>query len=622
MCGIGGYIGIEHQQSPKDLLARMGDDLAHRGPDAVGMHMSDSIGLVHRRLSIIDLSEASNQPFQRNDGEEVLIFNGELYNYLELKSELESSFGFRTQSDTEVVLAALSVWGTAALQKFNGMFALAFWNEPKQELVLARDRVGIKPLYYSEVGNGFVFSSEMRALLNSGLVERRLNSAGLSEFLMYQTVHEPNTIIQGIKMLPAGSFMSISDSEVQMTPYWQPWQSKHDDHDGGVVKNEIKNRFVESVERRMVSDVPFGAFLSGGIDSSLVVGVMAGVLDKKISTFNVSFDEKEYSESQYARQVADKFGTDHHEILLSPDSFLDSLPDALAAIDHPSGDGPNSWIVSRETKRQGITMALSGLGGDELFAGYEVFKQLPTVAEKNWLLSFPKGLRTMVGVGLKTLKPGVRSLKTAELLNLDYFNLEHLYPVFRKSFFPSKVRSLLMDHGEVSDPVNNIVRQLEGFKEFDTLPVLSRISIAEMKTYMQSVLLRDTDQMSMAHALEVRVPFLDHKLIEYVIHVDDHLKYPHTPKKLLVESLGDLLPPELVNRQKMGFVLPWENWMRGPLKPFVRERIEHLKNLSEFNAPALDAICFDFDNLRSNVNWSRIWMLVALSDWLQRHDIK
>jgi asparagine synthase (glutamine-hydrolysing) len=621
MCGIGGYIGLKTKDSDEHLLTRMGEDLAHRGPDATGQYKSDSVGLVHQRLSIIDLSEAANQPFKSLDGNEVLIFNGEVYNYLEIRAQLESLYDFRTQSDTEVVFAAISVWGTAALQKFNGMFALAFWNETKQELLLARDRVGIKPLYYAEVGEGYVFSSEMRSLLNTGLVERKLNSAGLNEYLMYQTVHEPNTIIKGIKMMPAGSYMTITDSEVLAKEYWQPWQTKHEDEDVTVVKKEIKSRFVQSVERRLVSDVPFGAFLSGGIDSSLVVGVMAGILGHKVSTFNVSFDESEYSESKYARQVANKFETDHHEILLNPGSFLDSLPDALAAIDHPTGDGPNSWIVSRETKRQGITMALSGLGGDELFAGYDVFRQLPTVAEKNWLLSFPKEIRSLVGSGLKTLKPGIRSLKTSELLKLDYFNLEHLYPVFRKSFFPNQVQKFLSSNSLIEDPVQTIVQGLENYHEFESLPVLSRISISEMKSYMQSVLLRDTDQMAMAHALEVRVPFLDHELIEYAIHVNDKLKYPHSPKKLLIDSFDELLPDELVNRKKMGFVLPWEQWMRGSLKSFVDERIEYLKNLPEFNARALERLYSEFLSGKPTVNWSRIWMLVSLSDWLDRHGI-
>jgi asparagine synthase (glutamine-hydrolysing) len=621
MCGIGGYIGVQVQGSPEYILNRMGDDLAHRGPDASGIYSNPGIGLVHRRLSIIDLSAESNQPFKKEDESRVLIFNGEVYNYLEIRSELEGSYDFRTHSDTEVVFAALSVWGAAALQKFNGMFALAFWNDEKQELLLARDRVGIKPLYYAEVEGGFVFSSEIRAILNSGLVKRKLNPQGLSEYLMYQTVHEPNTIIKGINVLPAGTYVTISDSEVIYKDYWHAWQSKHEDVDAVVVQEGIKSRFIQSVEKRLVSDVPFGAFLSGGIDSSLIVGVMAGILDRKVSTFNVSFDESEFSESKYAREIATKYGTDHHEILLNPDAFLQSLPEALKAIDHPSGDGPNSWIVSSETKKQGITMALSGLGGDELFGGYDVFTRLPSLAEKNWILSFPKWARSMAGMGVQTIHPGVRGKKIAEILQLDYFDLEHLYPIFRKSFFPNQVNELLSRNGHNNDRVQGIVREFEEYGEFGALPVLSRISMAEMGSYMRSVLLRDTDQMAMAHALEVRVPFLDHELIEYVIQVNDNLKYPHSPKKLLVDSFEGLLPSKLVNRKKMGFVLPWEHWMRGELKLFVEDRLSHLKELSEFNGTALDRLYEDFISLKPNVNWSRIWMLVALSDWLERHEV-
>jgi asparagine synthase (glutamine-hydrolysing) len=620
MCGIAGIYGSSKLSNAPQALEAMVQAIGHRGPDASGTFISGDVALGHTRLSIIDLSPDSNQPFSSSDGRYTMVFNGEIYNYLEIKAELTSTT-FRTNSDTEVFLEAFIQWGAAAFQKVNGMFACAIWDSQESRLLLVRDRIGIKPLYYAQVNDQLVFASEIRSLLASGLVARKLNKAVLSEYLMYQTVHAPQTMIEGVKMLEPGTYIDISPSDYKATEYWKPWQNSHQDTEPILIQKKIRELLTKSVERRLIADVPVGAFLSGGIDSSLLVGIVSERLGKKLDTFNVSFDESEFSEAKYARGVARKFQTNHHEIQLKPSDLLEALPDGLASMDHPSGDGLNSWIVSRETKRQGLSVALSGLGGDEVFAGYDVFQRIPRVSDNAWLLSFPKALRVAAGQMAKLYRPGIQSSKLAQILRLDYFDLESLYPIFRKVLLDQQIKGLL---GKKTFPnaVNQSIQLLEEFNGFENLPTLSRVSIAEMNTYMQNVLLRDTDQMSMAHALEVRVPFLDHELVEYVTHVSDQIKYPHTPKQLLVTSFQDILPSSITSRKKMGFVLPWEEWMKGDLREFCQENIEQLIDSGLMNSSAVQNLWSDFLDGKANVSWSRVWPIVVLSQWMKLNKIE
>jgi len=624
MCGISGIHGLEGLSEPSVIVNKMNDALKHRGPDAGAVHIQGNVAFGHRRLSIIDLSDAGNQPFFSQDGRYMMVFNGELYNYLELKEELKDT-NFKTDCDTEVVLAAYQTWGRACLQRFNGFFAFAIWDQEKSKLLLARDRMGIKPLYYAEVGPRLIFASEIRSILKSGLVEKKLSEAGLVDYLRYQTVHQPNTLVDGIKTLPSGHFLEILDNEQTLAPYWEA--NKQYNHLAAnqsldEVKSTIRTTLEDSVKLRMRADVPFGAFLSGGIDSSIIVGLMAKQSSLPVKTFTVSFDESEFSEAAFAKTIADKFGTDHTEIRLKAANFLEMLPNALNAIDHPSGDGPNTWIVSKVTKEAGITMALSGLGGDELFAGYPVFKQYSTMMERKWIMSFPPNIRRMGSGLLKAVKPGVSADKIGEILDQDYLDLEHAYPVSRLIFLDDKIAKILNTKQLPENTIRKLMRESVAFGSpgFE-MPFLSKISFGELFGYMQHTLLRDTDQMSMAHALEVRVPFLDHRLVEYVLGVNDRMKYPHSPKKLLVDSFEDLLPPEVVNRPKMGFTLPWSLWMKNELKEFCETKLEELGSRDQFNTRELFMLWEQFLNDDKRVSWSRIWPLVVLEDWMQKNEI-
>jgi len=629
MCGITGIVGINLNSSVyQTAIQKMTDAIAHRGPNSQGLWNDEHCFFGHRRLSIIDLSEAGNQPFISQDGRYILIYNGELYNYKDLKFELQRAehgsknipYIFKTNTDTEVILASYLRWGNNCVKRFNGMFAFAIWDTIEQKLLIARDRLGVKPLYYQYKNNTLVFASEIRALIYSGIIDKKINQSAIAEYIQYATVHAPNTMLEGVKMLMPGHLIefNIQHSTFNITKYWNinEYTTSKQDLSYKETCNKVNELLTASVERRLVADVPFGAFLSGGIDSSAIVGLMSKVSTGKIQTFNVSFDEGEFSEAKYAKQIAQKFNTQHHEIKLTPTDFLNQLPEALAAIDHPSGDGPNSYIVSKATKQAGITMALSGLGGDEVFAGYDVFKRMSDLEKKAWLNMIPaKGL---VGKLISAKKKSVQGDKMAEILNLQAISSFHAYPINRKLYNQSDYQSLLKQRTNDDLFIKELIKNIQ----IDNKHILSKISLYEMQTYMQNVLLRDADQMSMAVALEVRVPFLDYQLVEFVLGVKDEYKFPHTPKKLLIDSLGDLLPDEIVNRPKMGFTLPWKDWLKGDLREFCEDNIIQFSKRSFVNREAILIIWNRFLNNDPKITWSRIWHLVVLNNWINTHHIE
>ncbi|MBK9176725.1 MAG: asparagine synthase (glutamine-hydrolyzing) [Flavobacteriales bacterium] len=624
MCGIAGIHGLEGLSDPENIVRRMTEAMAHRGPDADGVRRCGNNVLGHRRLSIIDLSAESNQPFTSNDGRYTISYNGEIYNYRELRAELKDVV-WRTGSDTEVLLAAYERWGSECLDRLHGMFAFALHDALTDELFLARDRMGIKPLYWYRDDRHVLFASELRALLGTGLVPRRLDQEALIDHLRYQTVHAPGTMVQGVRMLEAGHWMRISDQEVAVVRWYDAVNSALVEAEGWPlerVHREVRERLGRAVEKRLVSDVPFGAFISGGIDSSAVVGLMAQASAAPVHTFSVVFDEEEFSEERYARMVAEKFRTEHTAIRLKPSEMLRMLPDALNAMDHPSADGPNTYVVSKVTKEAGITMALSGLGGDEVFAGYPVFTRTLSLWQKRWVTQFPRPLRNAAAAIIAALHASSTSVKMGELLRLGSFSVDDTFPVSRVSFTDREILRLVQLERLPTNQVGAIMHDLIRTRRGHRLPLLSQVSVGELSTYLQNVLLRDADQMSMAHALEVRVPFLDHELIEFVLGVGDRVKYPDTPKKLLVDALGDLLPAEVVHRPKMGFTMPWELWMRNELRSFCEERLTRLGSRPTFRNGAVAGLWQRFLAGDRRVNWSRLWSLIVLGDWLDRHGIE
>ncbi len=619
MCGINGIIARDLPRA-NEALKIMNNRLSHRGPDDEGTWNDGIAFLGQRRLSIIDLSSAGHQPMVSACGRYVMVFNGEVYNFSQLRSQFQ--YPYVSNTDSEVVLAAWSKLGEQCVELFKGMFAIAMWDKQTEILTLVRDRMGVKPLYYTCQSKGFAFSSEIRALMASGFTSKEMSYDDLVDYLRYQTVQTPQTILKDVQMLEPGCLMRYhaTTGQMEMERYWdlfdktnliQPASYKE-------VTETVRRLFFEAVEKRLVADVPFGAFLSGGIDSSAVVGAMAKVSSHRVRTFNISFAEGDFSEAKYARHIAQLLGTEHTEINLTPQQFLEYLPQALAAMDHPSGDGPNTWVVSKVTKEAGITMALSGLGGDELFAGYAIFNRMTSLENKKWLWNLPVGIRSLVAGGITTLRPGVSSLKIEQLLKMPRYEFERAYAVSRQALMDKQLTSIINTSPlPAHSPVDYLLKR----KRDVSASLISGVSQAEMTTYMQNVLLRDSDQMSMAHALEVRVPFMDHDLIEYVLSLPDQYKMPVTPKKLLVDSLPDLLPDSIVNRPKMGFVFPWRDWLKGELFDFADARIKNISQRAYFNEKGVMELWSRFVKGDTSVTYSRIWPLVVLEEWLQRNEV-
>jgi asparagine synthase (glutamine-hydrolysing) len=623
MCGINGIIGALTGEQGTERVSRMNDAMTHRGPDAAGIFADNGIALGHRRLSIIDLDPRSNQPFYSPDRRYVMVFNGEIYNYKIIRNALTFN-NWTTESDTEVLLHAYIQWGSRCLDMLEGMFAFAIWDCEKRELFVARDRMGIKPLYYCHAKADFAFSSEIRALMHSGIAGGKINTEALPDYLMYHTIHAPETIIKGVYMLMPGHCIRVSDGAITAEEYWNPETLvKTIQPTAAEAQEQVRYLLTEAVKKRLVADVPFGAFLSGGIDSSAVVALMAGNMSRPVDTFNIAFDESEFSEAKYARLMAEKYGTRHHEIVIRPESFLKQIPDALNDADHPGADGINTWVVSKAAKEAGVTMVLSGLGGDEFFGGYDVFKQLYRLESKKWVMSFPRPLRALAGNLMKTMKPGVASQKMAALLVQDYWYLEYTYRFSRMSVMEKDVAKLLSDKKRFANSVYNIVLQNCGTESAgERFHLFTRISLAEMRTYLHNVLLRDTDQMSMAHALEVRVPFLDHTLVEYLISLPQELKISrHAPKELLIKSLGDLLPHELVHRPKMGFTFPWAHWLKTDLKDFCETHLNALATRPEFDKQGINQLWTAFKAGKPEARWANIWNLVVLEHYLQKNGL-
>jgi len=605
MCGINGIFSFKKPlENAEGLLQKMNNSIAHRGPDAEGIFVNKNVALGHRRLSIIDISTHANQPmFGLNRYS--LVFNGEIYNYKKLKNKLE--YDFETNSDSEVIIAAYHKWGKDCVTYLNGMFAFAIWDDQKGELFIARDRVGIKPLYFYKDENQFIFSSQIKGVLASGKIDFELNSSQLSNYLKFQTVYAPNTILKNIFLLEAGTTLLLNKSGIKKEKYWSTTKDKNQINTDNYydTKSKINTLLTNAVERRMVSDVPFGAFLSGGIDSSLMVGLMNKVSTSPINTFNISFAEKEFSEAKYAETVANKYKTNHTEINLSPNDLLDDIEDALNFMDSPSADGINTYVISKHTRNHGVKMAISGLGGDELFAGYPQFKQMNFLNKFRHTDKLSHKLRTLIAETISNRTTRADIKKVSNWLKTNNWDMQSLYPTFRQQFTDNDLTKILN------------IESNDNIEYYSGSTLLNNMTINEMDTYLQHILLRDSDQMSMASALEVRVPFMDHELIDYVLTVPDNYKYPKTQKKLLVESFPEILTPEITNRKKMGFVFPWNKWLKTELKTFVENNLNELKNYKEFNSRGIENLWNRFLNGDKSIYWTQIWSLVVLGHWLR-----
>jgi asparagine synthase (glutamine-hydrolysing) len=616
MCGIAGILN-RNNPATREQIKRMTDAMCHRGPDAEGFYVDGPLAFGHRRLSIIDLSDAANQPFIDNSGRYVIVFNGEIYNYAEIKPLL-SDYQFRTHGDTEVILAGYIKWGKACLDYLRGMFTIAIWDRREKTLFIARDRLGVKPLYFFSDDEHYVFASEIRAVLTMRNGGRKLDHTAIGEYFRYQSIGYPFSPVEGIEQIEAGTWMTIQNGRIHKETYWDPVSNRRvfNFTDKKQVEKEVRELMLQSVKRRLVSDVPVGAFLSGGIDSSAVVGLMVEAGDPSPKTFTISFEEKEFDESRYADIIAKKFNTDHTTIRLKPEVMLEQLSAALDSMDVPTGDGINTYVVSKAIHDRGIRVALSGVGGDELFAGYPIFSSYLQLQQKQWIWKTPGLLRKFAGI---FIGQGEKKDRIRQMMASDSPAIENVYPVLRQLLPPATMRALT-NLNETSKRA--FAEQLFSKRNaLAGLPYFSQVTVADYLGYTQQTLLKDTDQMSMAHSLEIREPFFDQDLVEFVISVPDHFKVPVYPKSLLVESLKPMLPDEIVHRKKQGFVFPWKEWLKKDLRTFCEKHILQIGERDFIHGAELKRTWDRFLKGDPNIRWQEMWLFVVLDYWMEKNAV-
>ena len=627
MCGIAGIINREATgQIDRDSLDRMTDALAHRGPDGRGIHIEPGVGLGHRRLAIIDVS-SGQQPLFNEDESVVVIYNGELYNFQELSVQLKArGHRFRTECDTEVVVHAWEEWGNDCVERFRGMFAFALWDRKQRTLFMARDRLGIKPLHYAQLPNGqLIFASELKGLLVHPDLPREMDHEAVEDFFAFGYIPDPRTILRHVRKLLPGFTLTIAPSYpgISVNQYWDLEFNRSSNSHFREAQAELTARLQEAVKMRLISDVPLGAFLSGGVDSSAVVAMMAGVAGARVNTCSISFGEREFDEARYARMVANRYDTNHYVGRVASDDFdlIDRLSDVY---DEPFADSsalPTYRLC--ELARQHVTVCLSGDGGDETFAGYPWYQ---THMRKHRVRSaIPGPIRKPLFGTLGRIVPKAdwaprifRTKTTFETLAMDpiaSFARSAMITTDRdrKALFTDTFRRSL--HGY------NAIEVLRGHAAAaETDHPLSLVQYLDFKVYLPADILTKVDRASMAHSLEVRVPILDHKLVEWTAQLDATFKYGRgVPKQILKKAMEPYLSPEILYRRKMGFSIPLSNWLRGPLRDRVHSAVmnSELAHGSIFDRQFLKRVFRQHNSGRRN-HASLLWALLTFETFHRR----
>ena len=626
MCGIVGIFDIrEKREINRELLSRMNETQYHRGPDEGGLHTEAGLGFGHRRLSIIDLS-SGQQPMISRDKNAVLTFNGEIYNFQELRKELEAlGYQFDTHCDTEVILYGWQAWGESCVDKLRGMFAFAIWDRDRQTLFLARDRLGVKPLYYAELANGqFIFGSELKSLKAHPELPRQLDATAIEDYFGFGYVPDPKTIYKNVHKLEPGYCLTIKRGAKSYQPrqYWDVKFNPRPPQDEQTTGEELIERFREAVKIRMVADVPLGAFLSGGVDSSAVVAMMAGLTPDPVNTCSISFGDPAFNESKFAAQVAERYHTAHRVEQVDPEDF--SLLDQLAGLyDEPYADSSAlpTYRVCELAKKQ-VTVVLSGDGGDENLAGYRRYRwHVYEEQMRSWL---PSGIRKPLFGLLGQVYPKAdwapkifRAKSTLESIARDsmegYFHsVSILSNELRSKLFSDQLKQDLQGYQAV-----------EVFRRYvDQAPTESPLSLVQyldIKTYLPGDILTKVDRASMAHALEVRVPLLDHKLVEWMAGLQPDMKLKgREGKYIFKKSLEKHLPDDILYRPKMGFAVPLSAWFRGPLKNRVSEALlgEKMTECGLFNQAFLQELVSQHQSGLRDYS-APIWSLLMFEAFLR-----
>jgi asparagine synthase (glutamine-hydrolysing) len=624
MCGIAGFTRFHRSLGDEGTLECMGEAIRHRGPDAKGSFLEGPVGLHHRRLAIIDLSAAGNQPMESPCGRYVIVFNGEIYNFPELRARLvEAGHPFRTRTDTEVILALYATEGRGCLDSLNGMFAFAIWDRENHSLFLARDRLGKKPLYYTFIDGDIAFASELKALLAADLVKRELRLDALYDFFAYQYVPDPKCIFENVYKLEPGHWLEVNADGHHSACYWDVSFATQDGFEETAAEARLRKHIDEATQRRMIADVPLGAFLSGGLDSSGIVAAMSRHSSGPITTCSIGFDEGRFNETEFARIVAERFETAHHEFTVSA-SVAENLRHICRFFDEPFADPslvPTYFVA--KLARQEVTVALAGDGGDEVFAGYE--KYSIDAIENRWRERVPGLLR-------RTLFPPLaRLLRRAPVYRLRQAG------TFLAALANEPAMAFYLSNAQITDEQWQAIaaddtrkrlgsyhpsqRTIEAYTRCDGADHLSRILYADLKTYLPGDILVKVDRMSMAHALEVRAPLLDFELVDFAGSLPAGVKLKAGEKKYLLKRvLQPDLPKDILSRRKMGFSPPLAEWFRKELRAFAGEALlEADDGLLRFFSLGKIRQLWDEHQAGSHDHGALLWSLLMFQLWWENY---
>jgi asparagine synthase (glutamine-hydrolysing) len=619
MCGICGLVAGERERAPdREAVARMSGRLVHRGPDDDGLFHEGPVALAARRLSIIDLA-GGHQPIENEDGSAVVVQNGEIYNYRELKRELEGrGHRFATDCDTEVLVHAYEEWGDAFAERLRGMFAIALWDKRRRRLLLVRDRFGIKPLYYRHAGGGLSFASELKAMLEQPGFSREIDPRAVAAYLAFNSIPAPLTIFKEARKLPPGHLLTWEGGAVALRRYARPGASPAGETRSGSAAElaaELREVLDDSVRAHLVADVPVGVLLSGGVDSGGLAALASKHVDEPLRTFSIGFEEEGFNELSRARLVAERYGTHHHELVLRPDA-VELLTKLVEAFDEPFGDSSAlpTYLVS-ELAVSEVKVALSGEGGDELFGGYYTYVADLLARRVGRLAALARPLAEALPSRTDRVGFDYKAKRFARAAALPPLERHHGW----KEIFSAQARVELAGPGASAwDPLD-LYR--ERYAETAGAEPLARMQDVDLGIYLVDDLLVKTDRLSMAHSLELRVPFLDPKVAEFAFSLPTQLKVRGTAKKrLLRQALAPLLPREIIHGRKQGFSIPIAAWLRGPLEPFAREVLAPgavaRQGLLDPAAvtPILDRHCSGQEDLSR-----QIWGLMALTLWFDRY---